>query len=152
MSTAIELFQNYGLLTKKLSYSETTNSFYGQAYTSLAGNSYFNSMRLAEGLIIKEDVGIAHWGTTYLNGIQIYSTQSQSLIADEKYHACKYSISIVKVLSKRMLMDKLRESANVNNMYLDESEAEKIINKVIDQAIDEDQRNVLLKQKNKYLK
>src|SRR5690606_24188636 len=78
-----------------VTYSAQANAFLTQAYVSAANNAYFNAIRFAEGIIIKEDVGQGHTHT-FLNGLRIYHAASRTLLADRTYHCCFYSEHIVK--------------------------------------------------------
>ncbi|OYT15489.1 MAG: hypothetical protein B7C24_12775 [Bacteroidetes bacterium 4572_77] len=151
MTNSIQLFEQHGLVNANLSYSEISNAFLSTGYTSGAGNTYFNSVRIAEGILIKEDVGIAHWGMSFLNGIQIYAIKDKTLIADEAYHSLRYSKYTVQFHAKILLLNTLREAAQSKGEQLNEIEANRVLDKVLNQAMNEDQRQLLIKQSQKYL-
>ena len=83
MTNSIAIFQKHGLVNSNLSYSEVANAFLSTGYTSSAGNTYFNSIRVAEGILIKEDIGNGY-KYAFLNGIKIYSIKDKTLIVDKK--------------------------------------------------------------------
>lgn len=86
----IALFQKFGLAkNSNFNYSEAVNAFIGNGYTSMAGNTYLNEIRLIEGIIIKNDVGHGHT-YTFLNGIKIFHIESKKLICERKYHNTQY--------------------------------------------------------------
>lgn len=152
MSNSIQLFQKFGLVNSNVSYSEIANAFLTNGYTSGIGHTYFSTIRVAEGILIKDDIGDAHWGTTYLNNIRIYSIKDKVLIAEGHFHALVYSKEKVREIAKKLLMDTLKNAAGNRNERLNEFEAERVVNKVLDQAMNEDQRQLLIKQTQKYLK
>ncbi len=152
MSNSIQLFQQFGLVNANISYSEIANAFVTSGFTSRAGNTYFNCIRVAEGIMIKEDVGQASWGMTFLNHIQIYSIKNKTLIADGHYHSLQYSRNTVRAYSKNLLLGMLREASEAKGEKLDESEASRVIDRVLNQAMNEDQRQILIKQTQKYLR
>ena len=68
MNNTLTLLKKNGLINSNISYSSVANAFLSKGYTSTAGNTYFNSIRVAEGILIKEDVGQGY-AHTFLNGI-----------------------------------------------------------------------------------
>lgn len=151
MSNSIQLFQKFGLVNSQVSYSEIANAFHTTGYTSFAGNTYFNSIRFGEGILIKEDIGIGYIHT-FLNGIKIFSIKDKTLIADASFNSLIYSKSIVRDKAKDLLLITLKQAAKLNQSTLNEKEAIRVIERVLNQAMNEDQRELLLKQTQKYLK
>lgn len=150
MKNETVIFEKYGLMNSTVSYSEVANAFLTSGYTSAAGNTYFNSIRVAEGILIKEDIGegFAH---TFLNGIKIYSIKDKTLIADKTFHTAFYSKLKVKSEAKKMLMELLEDAALQRNIFFDRFSAEKTVEKVLSQAIDFDQRKMVINQAKKHL-
>ena len=130
-----------GVSTNGINYSAPANAFVGSAFTSAAGNTYFNMMRFGEGIIIKEDVGEGY-KYTFLNGLKVYSLRDKTLIADETYHSLVYHIDSVKQLVMRMLLAKLKESSEQQGFNYDTNEAEQMIRKIINDAFNIDQRDM----------
>ena len=150
MTNSITIFEKHGLINSNVSYSEVANAFLSTGYTSQAGNTYFNSIRVAEGILIKEDVGVGY-ARTFLNGIKIYSIKDKTLLADKSFNSLFYSKQSVKGQAKRMLIEVLKEASLSQGLYFDENKASSIIDRVLDQAINEDQREMLLSQTKKLL-
>ncbi len=150
MTNSVQLFEQCGLINAKVNYSQVANAFLTTGYTSMAGNTYFNSIRVAEGIIIKEDVGEGWW-KTFLNGIKIYSIKDKTLLADRSFHNLGYSKTTVRNHVKEMLINVLRDAAQSKGSYLDEREANRVIDRVLNQAMNEDQRELILQQSQKYL-
>ena len=149
MSTAVILKQ-FGLVSGSVNYSENANAFLSTGYTSAAGNTYFNAVRFAEGILIKEDVGQGY-AHSFLNGLRIYSLKNKELLAEGDYHCQFYSKAVVKSKSINMLLRVLREAASSEGVELDENLARKQITKIIDAAMNTDQRELLSQQNRKYL-
>lgn len=151
MSTSMVLFEKMGLAKSNLTYSEYANAFLTSGYTSMVGNTYYNSIRIAEGILIKEDVGDAHYGITFLNGIKIYTIKTKTLIASKCYNGLKYSKQTVRSESFELLFETLKEAHRNSNTYFNEFEVKRHINMVLNQAFDEDQRKVLMENTQRFL-
>jgi hypothetical protein len=68
----LTLLNQFGLSNRvSYSYLNVANAFIGSGYISQAGNLYFNSLRLLDGIVIKEDVGQGY-SRTFLNGLRIF--------------------------------------------------------------------------------
>jgi len=72
-------------------------------------------------------------------------------LADEAYHALQYNKDTVKQRAKNLLLNVLKESAEASNESLDHYEASRVIDRVLNQAMNEDQRQIYLEQSKKYL-
>jgi hypothetical protein len=138
MTTEIMIKNLGSMLPGKLNFSESANSFLSNGYTSAANNTYFNSIRFAEGIIIKEDVGEGHT-RTFLNGLRIYSIKEKALLADRSYHCQFYSKEFVRSEAKEMLIELLQEAAEANGQKLNHYEASKAIEKILDHAFNGNQ-------------
>lgn len=121
-----------------VTYSSQANAFITQAYVSAANNAYFNAIRFAEGIIIKEDVGQGHTHT-FLNGLRIYHTASQTLLADRAYHCCFYSEHLVKDETRLLLMEVLEKAVQSSGGSFNRHEAQRLINGVITEAFENNQ-------------
>ena len=142
MSNSLVLLNNLGISKNgSLTYSEVSNAFLTQGYTSMAGNAYFNSLRLMEGILIKEDVGQGY-SRTFINGIMLYDT-SKTLLCEKSYHCVFYSKWFVKSEVKIMIKNLLRESCRKDNIFIDESDIDKHINRLVENAFNTDQREVV---------
>ena len=134
MANEIALFRNFGLATPaNITYSSPMNAFVGQGYTSMAGNTYFNAVRFAEGILIKEDVANGY-ARTFLNGLKIYDLHTKKLLCEESFHCHYYSKDAVKSDVKRMLTNLILKAARQENRYLCEGEVRGRICQIIDRA------------------
>ncbi len=149
METSLVLKQ-FGLVKGNINYSETANAFLSTGFTSTAGNTYFNAVRFAEGIVIKEDIGIGY-ARRFLNGLQIYSLSNNEMLADRNYHCFFYNKFAIKREAVSMLMEVLRNAAKREGYKLDESQAKSEIEKIIDMAMNENQVELLKRQSQKYL-
>lgn len=150
MDKTMVIFEKYGLINSTVSYSEMANAFLTTGYTSAAGNTYFNSIRLAEGILIKEDIGVGY-AHTFLNGLKIYSIKDKTLIADKAFHSLFYNPLNVTKEAKKMLMNLLEEVASQGNIFFDRLSAERTIDTVLKKAMNNDQRSMIINQAQKYL-
>ncbi|WP_340110993.1 hypothetical protein [Maribellus mangrovi] len=147
----IALFRKIGLeKTNNFNYSESTNAFIGNGYTSLAGNTYLNEIRLIEGLLVKEDVGQGY-ARTFINGIRIFNLKTKELLCEKSYHCQFYSQYFIKLEVRTMLNDLLISAAQKDGILLNESEISEQIDKLVNTAFSTDQRQMLLQQSRKYL-
>jgi hypothetical protein len=149
MSTEMILSQ-LGIEKGGVNYSESANAFLSTGYTSAAGNTYFNALRFAEGIVIKEDVGEGY-AHTFLNGIRIYSLKNKQLIAERDFHNSIYNKQKVKCNAIAMLMKVLVDAAAMEGVKLDEQKARTQVERVINMAINSDQRTLMQQQSRKYL-
>jgi hypothetical protein len=134
MANEIALFRNFGLATPaSISYSTPMNAFVGTGYTSMAGNTYFNAVRFADGILIKEDVGEGY-AYTFLNGLKIYDLQTKKLLCEEYFNCHYYSKDTVKSDVKRMLKNLILDTARKEGHYISESEVNRRINEIIDRS------------------
>ncbi len=150
MSGTTVIFEKYGLVNTPASYSKVANAFLTNGYTSEAGNTYFNAIRMAEGILIKEDIGQGY-ARTFLNGIKIYSIKNKVLIADKTFHTVFYSPLKVKIEAKKMLIDLLEDAANQEGLYFDKQLADTAIEKVLNMAMINDQRSMAHNHFKKYI-
>jgi hypothetical protein len=150
MTNSIAIFQKHGLIHSNLSYSEVANAFLSSGYTSRAGNTYFNSVRVAEGILIKEDIGQGY-KYAFLNGIKIYSIKDKTLLADKSFHNVIYSKSRMKTEAKQLLLKMLQEASIAEGYTFDFHQAEKIVEDLLDTALNENQHKMMLAQAKKYL-
>jgi hypothetical protein len=139
MENEIALFSKFGLATpSNIRYSSPMNAFVGSGYTSAAGNTYFNAVRFAEGILIKEDVGEG-FAYTFLNGLKIYDLKTKKLLCEDSFHCHYYSKDTVKSDVKRMLKELIMDAARSEGYYISSSEVNKRINSMIDRCFAQNQ-------------
>lgn len=144
MENQIALFRNFGLATpSRFSYSQEMNAITGNGFTSAMGNSYFNALRFAEGLLIKEDVGFGGmYNRTFLNGLRIFDLRTRKLLAEKiypMYEGALYSKEVVKSVTRRLLSNLILQEAKEQGYFVTESEVERQLSNFLDCAFSKDQ-------------
>jgi hypothetical protein len=134
-----------GLQSNNIKFSAEANAFLGNAYTSIAGNHYFNAVRFGEGILIKEDIGHGY-KYTFLNGLRVYSIKEKKLIADASFHCQVYNKDLVRNKVTSLLIDKLNEAAEQQGFSFNENDAKRIVKQIVEQAFVVDQRALAEKQ------
>lgn len=150
MSTELVLKNFSNMLPTNLRYSETTDVFLTNGYVSAANNVYFNAVRFAEGIIIKEDVGQGYLHT-FLNGIRIYSIESKTLLADKSFHCCRYNKQSVYTEVKDMLLNLVCEAAAQQGKAVDKNEARRVIERILHESFNTNQMQVAQNQMRRLL-
>ena len=143
----IEIFKKFGVssVASNVTYSASLNVFTGNGYTSAAGNNYFNAFRFAEGILIKEDVGVGY-AHTFLNGIRIFDLSSKTLLCERSYHCCYYDKNYVKSQSIDMLRKLVMDAAKSDNVYLLESDVRAHVVRIVNDAFITNQMEMMNKQ------
>jgi hypothetical protein len=151
-SNEMILFNKLGLSkVGNFNYSEGVNAFIGNAYTSMAGNTYLNEIRLLEGILIKEDVGHGHTHT-FINGIRVFDLRTKNLLCERSYHCTFKSDAFLKSEVNSMLTHLLIESSRKEGIIINISDVKRHIEKLVHDAFNTDQRQVLLNQSKLFLK
>ena len=139
MSQEISLFRNFGLATPAtVTFSESLNALVGTGYTSMAGNTYFNSLRMSDGLLIKEDIGQGY-AYSFLNGLHIYDLRTKTLICEKWFHCNFYSRDGAKQDATDMLIDMIQQAAKKENILLNYHEVQQRISSIVNNAFFGDQ-------------
>lgn len=134
MTQEITLFQNLGLATPaSVTFSHNLNALVGAGYTSMAGNTYFNALRMADGLLIKEDIGEGY-AHTFLNGLHIYDIHTKALICEKLFHCKLYSRATAKQSAVKMLINILEQAAAKDNVLLNRIEVQKTVSEIVNRA------------------
>lgn len=149
METQVILKSLTNVLPANLSYSAKSNAFLSNGYVSAANNVYFNAIRFAEGIVIKEDVGEGY-AHTFLNGIRIYALESRTLLADKAFHCAYYSKEKVLRESKEMLIELLNDAAERMGKRLNKYEVESMIDRILRNAFETNQIE-MAQQQSRYL-
>lgn len=94
--------------TRSLSYLKSDNLILTQGYTSYAGNTYQQGLRLSNAVAIRTDIGHGHTHT-FINGISIFATDgSKKLLCRKFYHCTGYSESFIARESVTLLTEYLQ--------------------------------------------
>jgi hypothetical protein len=146
-----QLMQQFGLTkAENYNFSESANAFIGPGYTSVAGNIYFDSIRLVEGIFIKEDVGQGY-KYEFINRIQLFEIKKRSLICERKYQSKIYSKNFIIGEVVDMLLNVL--AGPITNIDSKQKRASLIgqIDAIVSNAFQNDQRIVLQNQMGRLL-
>ena len=135
----------------QLEYNEDQNLFTTRGYTSLAGNIYFNGIRVSERISIITDVGIGYC-QTFLNRLRIVSIVNPKIIlADRRFHCYFYQEYKVKNEAKKLLNEYLIKKAKEENYHLDLNWLDNFINKLVEDTYNDQIENLKKIQGNKLL-
>ncbi|MDL2304202.1 hypothetical protein LJC72_02535 [Bacteroides sp. OttesenSCG-928-D19] len=153
MKNTLTLKNRFGLSNRnnQYNYSEVANAFVGAGYTSQAGNTYFNALRLLDGVVIKEDVGQGYC-RTFLNGLRIFDVKSKSLLCERSYNCCFYDKNFIQQEVVDLLSNFLIETAKKKHIRISYYNTYKQIKKIVAHSFSTDQREILSIQNQKYLK
>lgn len=90
----------------RVSYNSKNNIFLTPGYTSAAGNTYYQGIRLSDRIIVKYNLGQGYM-YLFLNGIQIYGYNgtSTTLLASRAYNCTCFS----EAFAKRQCVDMVTE-------------------------------------------
>jgi hypothetical protein len=91
-----------------VNYNSSHNMYYTNGYTSAAGNTYYQGLRLSDRLVIKYDFGQGYL-YTFLNAIYLYGFDGKNtrLIATRDYYCQAYNESFARRESEEMLTEYL---------------------------------------------
>lgn len=89
-----------------VSYCKEHNIYVSQGYTSVAGNTYYQGLRLSDRLIVMYEFGQG-WAHLFLNGIRLYcyDGREKKLISAKKFN-CQY---FNEVFARSQCVQMLRE-------------------------------------------
>jgi hypothetical protein len=136
------LLSKFGLVkTGNRNYSDSANAFLGNGYTSNVGNNYFSSVRLIEGIAIKEDVGQGY-AHTFLNAIRVYDATNKKIICECNYHCKIYDETFVQKEVVRLLTATLIQASIESGLAIDYYSTEYQVNVRINDGFSLDQRQV----------
>ncbi|MBR1807936.1 MAG: hypothetical protein IJ776_00915 [Paludibacteraceae bacterium] len=145
MSQEISLFRNFGIATPNtITFSKSLNALVGVGYTSMAGNTYFNSLRMADGILIKEDIGQGY-AHSFLNGLHIYDIRTKTLICEKLFSCHYYSRDTAKSDAIDMLTDMIGKAASKENIILNYNEMRSKVSDIVRRAFFADQMQEIQK-------
>lgn len=114
--------QNLGLSLQQIGlgntfrWSEKSGSWLTPGYTSMLGNTYFESIRVSEHLVIRESLGQGYC-YLFLNRLKIY-TKDGTLLAEGGYHNCVYSQETMKERAVGILVEAMLSAARRQGVTL----------------------------------
>lgn len=116
-----------------VTYNKERNIFLTQGYTSAAGNTYFQGIRLSDRLIVNFDFGQG-WYYLFLNGIRIYGYDGneKKLIASRTFYNYPFSENGAKMECTSMLLDFLKSQVKMLKQSVPVQQLEEFSRAMID--------------------
>lgn len=121
----------------QVTYSQRSNIFLSSGYTSAAGNTYFQGIRLSDRIIINYDFGQG-WKYLFLNGIRIYGYdgRNKQLISSKSYNCTVFSEQFAKVQCQNMIIEYLSGQMKLmGNMNVTQSQLSEFSSKIVAEAL-----------------
>ena len=119
-----------------VTYNKQNNIYLTDGYTSAAGNTYYQGIRLSNRIIITYSIGEGYIHT-FLNGINIYgyNGQDKKLIASRDFYCLYYSEYIGKYNSIYMLTNYLAGQARLTGSSIDTGILRDFATKLVEDAL-----------------
>lgn len=119
-----------------VTYNEKNNIFFSEGYTSMAGNTYFQGLRLSDRLIVDLQLGLGYC-YLFLNGIRIYgyNGNEKHLIAKRDYSSRKYSDAFSRSECNDMVKEYLISQSILIGQPVDELALESFSNSLIEETM-----------------
>jgi hypothetical protein len=115
-------------------YRQDINAFVTQGYTSAAGNSYFDVIRVSSTVVTKLDVGIGY-AHSFCNGISIYSADgSKTLLKRRYYHNYRPSEDTVRAQMIELTCEYLLEQIEPGLRAAQATYCKELATSIIDQT------------------
>lgn len=116
-----------------VTYNKEHDIFLTQGYTSAAGNTYFQGIRLSDRLIVNFDFGQG-WYYLFLNGIRLYGYDGneKKLIASRSFYNRPYSEGGAKQECMSMLLDFLKTQVKMLKQSVPVQQLEEFSRAMID--------------------
>lgn len=120
----------------KVTYNKQNNIYLSDAYTSAAGNTYFQGIRLSNRIIISYYIGQGY-AHTFLNGVRIYGFDGneKKLIASRSFSCEYFTEEKAKNICISMITNYLQREVELANMALPADELSCFANKLIAETL-----------------
>lgn len=120
----------------RVTYNEKHNIYLSDGYTSAAGNTYFQGIRLNDRLVVKYNFGQGY-AYLFLNGISLYCYDGYDtkLIACRGYYCQCWNESFARHECKDMLKDFLLSQTKMLNQPVSQSQLEDFSAAMIDSVM-----------------
>lgn len=112
------------------------NQYCTTAYTSAAGNSYYQGIRLSDRLIINVDYGQGY-AYLFMNGLKLYCFNGGSekkLIGSRYYNCCCYSLTYARSEAEEMLLEYLKSQCALSGTNLPEHQLKELSKAMVEEA------------------
>ena len=121
----------------QVTYNSRNNIFLSSGYTSAAGNTYFQGLRLSDRIIINYDFGQGY-AYLFLNGIRIYGYDGnqKQLISSRSYYSQCFSEQYAKAECQCMVKEYLKGQMRLmGNTYINEAQLTEFASQVVGEAL-----------------
>lgn len=108
-----------------VTYNAEHNIFLSNSYTSAAGNTYYQGIRLSDRIIVKTSIGEGYV-YTFLNGVQVYAYNGRDkvLIGSRCLSCCCYNEDTVRRLATDIVQEYVKGQAKLLGTSVPEKEIE----------------------------
>lgn len=121
----------------QVTYNSRNNIFLSSGYTSAAGNTYFQGLRLSDRIIINYDFGQGY-AYLFLNGIRIYGYDGnqKQLISSRGYYSQCFSEQYAKAECQSMVKEYLKGQMRLmGNTYINEAQLTEFASQIVGEAL-----------------
>jgi hypothetical protein len=121
----------------QVTYNSRNNIFLSSGYTSAAGNTYFQGLRLSDRIIINYDFGQGY-AYLFLNGIRIYGYDGnqKQLISSRSYYSQCFSEQYAKAECQSMVKEYLKGQMRLmGNTYINEAQLTEFASQIVGEAL-----------------
>lgn len=119
-----------------VTYNADKNIYLSSGYTSAAGNTYFQGLRLSDRIIINYDFGQGY-AYLFLNGIRIYgyNGKNKRLIASRSYYCQTFWEGFAKRECEKMLMEYMTGQMKLMNVSVDQCQLEDFSKSLVQETL-----------------
>lgn len=120
----------------KVHYDAGRNMICTSSYTSTAGNTYYQGIRLSDRLIINVDLGEGY-AYTFMNGLKLYcfDGQDQRLIGCRSYRSTQYTEYRASCDSEEILYNYLKSQSGMIGASVRDNQLHEFANKMVAEAM-----------------
>lgn len=118
-----------------INYNAEKNIFFTNGYTSLAGNTYYQGIRLSNRIVVKLDLGEGYL-YTFLNGVQVYGFNgcNTRLIGSRSYNGYIYSDSNAKQEAAEIVCDYLMAQSKMLGASINRPELQQFATTLVNET------------------
>ena len=120
----------------KVHFDANRNMICTSSYTSMAGNSYYQGIRLSDRLIINVDLGQGY-AYLFMNGLKLYcfDGQNKKLIGSRLYNCHSYSDSSAACESEEILFNYLKSQSGMMGASVSDSQLHDFAHAMVAEAM-----------------
>lgn len=116
-----------------VTYNKQNNIFLTAGYTSAAGNTYYQGIRLSDRIIISYNIGEGY-AYTFLNGVNVYgfNGKEKKLIGSRSYYSQCFSERYAKKEAVEIVIEYMKGQAKMLGAYVDGNQLEKFSEQLVE--------------------